>query len=51
MISKAKEAEYNALSVLGEARIEALLEAMKMYKDNLRIEQKQRIKYGVLKEY
>jgi DNA-binding MarR family transcriptional regulator len=38
MISKAKEAEYNALSVLGEARIEALLEAMKMYKDNLRIE-------------
>ena len=38
IISKAKEAEYNALSSTGEDRIKALIEAMTIYKDNLKIE-------------
>ncbi len=38
IISKAKEVEFNALNSIGEDRIKALLEAITMYKDNLRIE-------------
>ncbi len=38
IILKAKEVEFNALSSMGEEKIKTLLEAMTMYKDNLRIE-------------
>ena len=38
MISKAKDAEYNALSFMGEDKVKALIEVMTIYKDNLRIE-------------
>ncbi|MBQ4122460.1 winged helix-turn-helix transcriptional regulator [bacterium] len=38
IILKAKEIEYNALSALGEERIKLFLEAITMYKNNLKME-------------
>ncbi len=37
-ISKAKEIEYNALASMGEERIKNLVEAITIYKNNLKIE-------------
>ena len=37
-IFKAKEIEYNALASMGEERIKNLVEAITIYKDNLKIE-------------
>ncbi len=38
LISKAKELEYNALSSIGEEKINTLIETMTMYRDNLKVE-------------
>lgn len=37
-VSKAKEIEYNALASMGEERIKNLIEAITIYRDNLKIE-------------